>query len=185
MAARFPAAPAHIFAGAQGLAGPHGAAGIFFCMLAGAHGFFAAAGAHGLAAGAQGLAAPAGPHGFCMPEWPAAGPHGFAAPHGLCIICATCIGCSAAATGVGAAVVTATAAAAAERLPASKADFSRLVCIISSLFNRFADERFRSARPLRPRFLVLLRSRSTVRRSVPRRRGAPARCQEQSRARRQ
>jgi hypothetical protein len=113
-------------AGAQGLAGPQGAAGFFS--------LFPLAGAQGLpAAGPQGLAA-AGPQGLPlrMSGFPAAGPQGLLGPHGLRIVCATRSGLSAAATGVEAAAVAAIAAAMVDRLPANNADFSRPVRILCS-----------------------------------------------------
>ncbi len=82
--------------------------------------------------GAQGLSVPdvAGPQGLgaAVPR-PVAGPQGLPGPHGLRIACANWIGFSAAATGVGAGAVAAIVAASVDRLPASMADFSRLVCI--------------------------------------------------------
>jgi hypothetical protein len=84
-------------------------------------------------AGAQGLPAsrPAGAQG--LPASRPDGAQGLPAPQGLRIICATCCGLCAAATGVGAAAVAAIAAATVDRLPARSADFSRLVCIGFSL----------------------------------------------------
>jgi len=101
------------------------------------------AGPQGLLAGAGevGLSAFAGPLGLDAP-WPAAvpapswapgcrraGPQGLLGPQGLGIVCAICIGLSAAATGVGAAAVVPSVAAIVDRLPTSRVDFSRLARI--------------------------------------------------------
>jgi hypothetical protein len=133
------AGTAYDFDGAQGLAGPHGLEPPRPRPEAGAHGLPAGPqgevdgtmrprlGAHGLSvpevAGPQGL-------GAARPR-PVAGPQGLPGPHGLRMACASWIGLSAAATGVGAGTVAATAAASVDRLPASMRDFIRLVCIMA------------------------------------------------------
>jgi hypothetical protein len=123
--------------GAQGLAGAHGPPGAALeWPEAGAQGLPELLGPQGAAAGrllagAQGLA----------PPWPEAGAHGLPriagrpgaqglpGPQGLRMFCASCIGFSAAATGVGAGAVAAIAAAMVERPPASRAVFIRMIGI--------------------------------------------------------
>jgi hypothetical protein len=123
--------------GEHGFDGEHGPAGPRRPPVAGAHGL--AAGEQGEAegprpdAGEHGLAALPldGEQGPCtaLPR-PRPGAQGLPGPHGLRAACAICIGL--AATGVGAAAVTATAAATVDRLPASSADLIRRVCITRS-----------------------------------------------------
>jgi hypothetical protein len=68
-----------------------------------------------------------------------AGAQGLVGPQGCDMACATRTEFSAAATGIGAAVVAAIAAAMVDRLPASRADFNRLVCIACSCSTALAE----------------------------------------------